>query len=318
MKISEELKDQFREIYHIGVGRAAAGIASLLDYKIEMNIPEVYFLDQPLFDEYMEKSKEKHICVLQHIHGELEGIGSLSFPLIKGKTLVDNILNTKLNKPQFGAVEIEAIQEVGNIMINAVGGAFANIIGLRLDFDTPIVVFLDYPVPKEISNKSENFFYTIASATLGVKEIDVSGILMLTFAYSKIELIEQFLQGKKTLSKKFGELLLEEHYITPEQLEEAIMLQKDSKKFIGELMVDRKYITAEQRDTILNSQKYKNSQEKFGEMILKENLITPQQLTELLQLQKHAKSFLGEILVIMKHIDENTKEEILMRQKMQR
>ena len=311
MNLSDELRDLFREIFNIGVGRAAAGVAELLNYKIDLQIPSLYFLDQELIEEYMKQSKEKSVCVIQNISGDMQGIGALSFPLVKGKTLVDNILDSKLNKPQFGAVEIEAIQEIGNIVINAIGGAFANIIGLRLTFEPPTVVFLDYPIPPEISSKPNNFLYTIASTSLGVKEIDVEGSIMLIFAYSNIEIIERFIQSKKILSTKFGEILLEEHFVSRSQLEEAIKLQRDSKKFIGELMVDCHFITAEQRDSVLSHQKYKNCRDKFGEMVLKDNLITPEELAELLRIQKHSRSLIGEILIALKFIDEKTKDKTL-------
>jgi chemotaxis protein CheC len=318
MKVSEELQDLLTEIFHIGVGRAASSIAQLLDYKIELKIPNLYFLNQELLEEYFRRSKEKSVCVIQYIYGEMQGVGVLSFPLIEGKTLVDNILYMKPDKSQFGAVEIEAIQEIGNIVINAIGGAFGNIIGLKLSFKPPTVHFLDYPMPPEIASNSDNYFYTIASTKLKVREIDVEGIIMLTFAYSNIEIIEQFIQSKNQLSKKFGEILLEKQFITQNQLDEAVKLQVSSKKFIGELMVEKDIITVEQRNSILTNQRYKDCKKRFGELILEDNLIGPDQLDELLKIQKYAKNFIGEILVAMGVIDEQTKEQTLVIQKVRK
>lgn len=318
MKVSEELQDLLTEIFHIGVGRAASSIAELLDYKIELKIPNLYFLNQELLEEYFRRSKEKSVCVIQYIQGEMQGVGVLSFPLVEGKTLVDNILYTKPDKSQFGAVEIEAIQEIGNIVINAIGGAFANIIGLKLTFEPPTVLFLDYPMPPEIASSTENYFYTIASTSLKVKEIDVEGIIVLTFAYSNIEIIEQFIQSKNQLSLKFGEILLEKKFVSREQLDEAIVLQENSKKFIGELLVDQKIITVEQRDFVLQNQQYKDCKKKFGELLLEDNLIKPEQLDELLNIQKFAQNFIGEILVAMGAIDEQTKEKTLLIQKVRK
>lgn len=318
MDVSEELKDLLTEIFHIGVGRAASSLAELLDYKIDLTIPKLHFFNQELLEEFCRRSKKDSVCVLQKIFGEMQGVGVLSFPLVQGKTLVDNILNMKSGKPDFGAIEIEAIQEIGNIVINSIGGAFGNLIGLKLQFEPPSVVFLEYPIPLDFAMETESYFYTIASTSLGVKEINVEGMIVLTFAYSNLEIIEQFVHGKNQLSLKFGEILLEEQYISRQQLDDAIILQNDAKKFIGELMVDKDIITMEQRDEVLQSQKYKESRKKFGELVLGQNLITSEQLDELLKIQKHSKSFLGEILMAMNAIDENTVDKALMIQKVRK
>jgi len=218
-----------------------------------------------------------------------------------------------LGKPQFGAIEIEAIQEVGNIVINSVGGAFGNVIGLTVEFDVPTVSFLEYPLPSNLNLRSNRNYYSIASTMLMAKDIDMEGYLNLTFAYNNIEIFERFVREGNILSRKFGELLLADGVITQEQLETALRLQKDSRRFIGELMVDRGYITEAQREEILNGQKYTRFSRKFGELVLEKNLITPKQLEELLTLQKHAKSFIGEILVHIGFMNDKTKDEVLER-----
>jgi len=314
MSLSEELKDVLTEVFNIGVGRAASALSDLLGYKVSMNVPNIYFFNEESFKEYLDNVKSKYVCVLQRIHGDISGIGSLSFPLIKGKTLVDNVLNAGMDKPDFGAIEIEAIQEVGNIVINSIGGSFGNVIGLRLEFDVPTVSFLDYPIPPDLGLETETVLYTIASTALGIDEILVEGILNLTFVYNNIEIFEQFIQDGNHLSRKFGDLLLEEGYIDQSQLAEAIQLQIDSKKFIGELMVERNYITDVQREIILDSQKYQSYVKKFGELVLDENLITPEQLEELLETQKHAKSLIGEIFIALEHITADIRDEALTRQ----
>jgi len=43
MKLSEELRDLLTEVFHIGVGRAAAGLSELLNRQIEMRVPDLFF-----------------------------------------------------------------------------------------------------------------------------------------------------------------------------------------------------------------------------------------------------------------------------------
>jgi chemotaxis protein CheC len=313
MELSEELRDLLTEVFHIGVGTAAAGLSEMLNYRIEMRVPNLYFMNEDSLETYLKGLKGDYVCVTQRIFGDLEGVGSLSFPVVGGKTLIDNILGVKLDKPLFGAMEIEAIQEVGNIVINAVGGAFGNVIGLKVEFEVPTVSFLDYPLPHNLKKTAASQYYTISTASLGIKEINVEGFLNLAFAYGNIENFERFVRGGNLLSKKFGELLLAEGYITREQLDKAIAMQRDSRRFIGELMVARGYITNDQRNVILNSQKYTTYARKFGELVVERNLVTPDQLEALLNIQKHAGSFIGEILVYMGHLDPAIKESVLQK-----
>jgi chemotaxis protein CheC len=313
MELSEELRDLLTEVFHIGVGTAAAGLSEMLNYRIDMRVPNLYFMNEDTLDAYLRGLKGDYVCVSQRIYGDLEGVGSLSFPVVGGKTLIDNILGVRLEKPLFGAVEVEAIQEVGNIVINAVGGAFGNVIGLKVEFEVPTVSFLNYPLPHQRNEVLPHRYYTISTTTLGIEEINVEGFLNLAFAYGNIESFERFVRGGNLLSKRFGIMLLEEGYIDREQLDSAIALQRESRRFIGELMVERGYITIDQRNMILHSQKYSRYARKFGELVVEKNLITPGQLEDLLSVQKHAGSFIGEILVYLGYLDPTIKETILQK-----
>ncbi|MBF0288971.1 MAG: hypothetical protein HQM14_14230 [SAR324 cluster bacterium] len=313
IELSEQLKDMLSEVFHIGVGRAAAALSEMLDQTIEMEVPDLHFFDHDNLLKLSDKLKGNYICVGQRIYGDLEGMGCLSFPVLKGKTLVDNLLNTSIPGSEFGPLEMEAIQEVGNIVVNAVGAAFDNVVGLEIQYDVPEVMLLDSPFLLE--NQEEDSFYTFANTSLRAKESNVEGFLNMVFAYSSFKVFETIIGTSEEMSKRFGELLLEAHYITGEALEEALALQSKSKQFIGELFIERGYITAEQRDQILESKKYQEQSKKFGEALIAENCITPEQLQEVLETQRLSKSLLGEILVSLGHLNKNSRDEIAAKQK---
>ncbi len=312
LELSEQLKDMLSEVFHIGVGKAAAALSEMLDQTIEMEVPQLHFFDHNSLLHFAKELTGEYVCVIQRIYGDLEGMGTLSFPLVKGKTLVDNLLENAPDKPEFGPMEMEAIQEVGNIVVNAVGAAFDNVIGLEIQYDVPEVLFLDSPFPLEMQNP--NSFYTFANTALSAKQSNIEGFLNMVFAYGSFKVFEDLLRNSAEMSKKFGELLLEAGYITIEKLEEALAIQKKSNQFIGELLIERGYITAEQRDRVLHSKKYREQSKKFGEALIEENCITPQQLKEVLEAQRLSKSLLGEILVSLGYLSSEACETIVKTQ----
>lgn len=318
MELSEELRDMFKEVFNIGVGKAAASLSEMLSHSIAMGIPDLYFLNEESFDDYVSEKKDRYVCVVQRIHGDLEGMGSLSFPLHNGKTLVDNMLNVTSSRREFGVMEIEAIQEVGNIIINAIGSAFGNVIGLRIEYEVPEVLLLDHPIPIDHRENDKNCFYTFATTSLKVEGVNIEGILNMMFAYTNLEALENFLEGNRGLSLKFGELLLEGDYITGTQLEEALEIQEDSHKFIGELVLERGLISVEDRDNILQSPEYLTYSKKFGEMLLEGNYLNPRQLNEILEVQAQSRSFLGEILVGLGYISSDVQERVASVQSVQK
>lgn len=315
MNISDDLKDMLTEVFNIGVGRSASALSDMLNCTIEMKIPNLYFLSRESLENYFDNiNEDKYICVIQRFHGGLEGLGSMAFPITRGKTLVDNMLNVTSFKPDFGSMEIEAIQEVGNIIINAIGGAFSNTFWIKMEYDVPEILFIKHPIPFEESSPKDTTFYNFATTTLKVKEVDIEGTLNMMFGYSNLEFLESFLLESYDLSIKFGEILVKENVISNEQLENALKIQKESNKFIGELMIEEGYITEEQRDIIFHSEEYKKQSKKFGELLMANNYISIEQLHDILEKQRRARSFIGEILIELGFLDPLTRDVAISKQ----
>lgn len=316
LELSEELQDMLTEVFHIGVGRAAASLSEMLEQNIDMDVPELFFLNHSDFEKVISQFTGNYVCVLQSIHGDLEGMGSLSFPLLEGKTLVDNLVEASTPEQEFGAMETEAIEEVGNIIINGVGAAFHNVIGLQIDFEPPKVLFLDAPIPLLSPPNNKKSFFTFAKASLKAKESNISGFLNMMIAYNNIDILDRLIKKGEDLSTKFGEMLIQADLITSEQLAQGLEYQRRSNQFIGEWLIDQGYITAEQRDVIIQSEDYQQYTKKFGEALLEKNYITPQQLSDILNSQKLSRNFLGEILVALGFLNEDHRNQILEKQKL--
>ena len=94
MEISEDIQDILTEVIHMGVGKAAGSLYELIGRRIVLSVPEAHVFNREELKRYLKKhhTGEKYVHVTQHFGGVLEGEGIVSFPILSGKILVDNLL----------------------------------------------------------------------------------------------------------------------------------------------------------------------------------------------------------------------------------
>jgi hypothetical protein len=56
------------------------------------------------------------------------------------------------------------------------------------------------------------------------------------------------------VARKFGEIAIEEGFITQEQLDEALKRQKEEQRLIGQILVELGFLTTVQLDRIIQIQ----------------------------------------------------------------
>ncbi len=190
MNVSEEFQDVLSEVINIGVGKASQALSRLMDRLVSLSVPEVQLFTLTELQSYLEEhfQGEQYVNVRQKFTGGLEGEGVVSFPLVNGKTLVDSILEEESSEEsEFGAVETEAIEEVGNIVLTAVGGAIGKMLAERISYNLPHVTVSPTIIPVEDSDPSDNNIYCFANTYFTVKDVDIAGNITLMMTYSNVE-----------------------------------------------------------------------------------------------------------------------------------
>ena len=319
MLISEEIQDIITEIFNIGVGRASAAISDMLGMEVSLEVPRIEFLTHEGLRAILDEKKGEYVSVCQSMEGSLSGMGVFSLPLIKGKTLIDKLFKMESQKPEFGALEIEAIQEIGNIVVSAVGSALSDLLGASIEYQLPEVLFLDNPFLIVKEHEFDENLYCFSVNQLKVEEVDVEGLIYLVFSYRNLELFEAgFRHRYEQSSHKFGELAVEEGYITASQLQGALTFQKQASQFIGEILIGLGHLTPEQRENIFQAKPYQEFSKKFGEQSLDAEYVTFGQLKEALAIQKHAKQYsedaIGDILFKLGYLSKKQQSYILQKQ----
>jgi len=189
MQNLDVVKDIIGELINSGVGRAAKSMNELLNHEIQMSVPVIHILTHDEMRGYISQYKaSKYVNVIQSFLGNLQGQGIVSFPVIKGKTLVNMLLETSGNCTlEFDLDEREAILEVGNLIINAVQGVISDMIGQEVECQLPEIIFDDRIL--SLDRLKEDDIYIVGEMILAVKGIDIEGSILLMYAYDNMGLL---------------------------------------------------------------------------------------------------------------------------------
>jgi type IV pilus assembly protein PilB len=109
---------------------------------------------------------------------------------------------------------------------------------------------------------------------------------------------------------QLGSLMVEEGLITDSQLQEALRTQRelDVYKPVGQILVDQKAISAKQLNLFLDN---RQKRARLGEILLKSKIITGEQLEIALGYQKTTGLPLGEMLIKLNYMNEETMRQAL-------
>ncbi len=138
MWLNVDQEDAIREIISIGIGRAAATLSELLGTRIELAVPRVtlrvfdpadipsaYSLDRP------------DVVIIQDFQGGISGRSALSLPYTSALRLAQLLGEVAEPVDELDLEMSGILTEVGNIMLNSVLGAIANIIHTHLVYSVP-------------------------------------------------------------------------------------------------------------------------------------------------------------------------------------
>lgn len=102
--------------------------------------------------------------------------------------------------------------------------------------------------------------------------------------------------------KRLGQILIEGEIVTKKQLKKALEIQRKGKRLLGEILVDLGYIAKEKLDLALAGQ----FGSRLGEILVRNKMINFEQLHKALERQRDVNSPLGEILIALGYISEES------------
>jgi chemotaxis protein CheC len=137
LPFSPRYADAFKEIFNIGMGRAANALSKLVYEKIKLSVPRLEVLPRAALEETVRENFSDDLALVrQDFSGAARGIAFLLMSKESGMRLVSALVSDgDRTGPDVSEADRELLVEVGNILINALVGSMGNTLGLAFDLE---------------------------------------------------------------------------------------------------------------------------------------------------------------------------------------
>lgn len=138
MELTELQRDALVEAFNIGVGQAAASLASIVGEEVKLSVLTLQLIPRAeALGQFSFRDSKKICAVSQRFSGAFDAQGFLIFPEEKGLEIVRRMVGETLSLQELTELEQEAMSEIGNILLNACVGTLANLFGRPLTSTLP-------------------------------------------------------------------------------------------------------------------------------------------------------------------------------------
>lgn len=143
--LTDERREALQEMINIGFGRSMASLAELLGTYIELSVPDISSIQGEQIFDFLFSSldgPEDVSLVRQTFRGQFFGEAVLALSGRAGRELVVMLGEDSGFQPslEMSQLEMEALLEVGNVVIGACLGQFADLLETNLSFNPPVVL----------------------------------------------------------------------------------------------------------------------------------------------------------------------------------
>ncbi len=185
--LSEQQRADLAEVVNIGVGHAASALNDLTGLHVELTVPEVDVVSVAALARTFGRLVEESVSSVQMgFRGGLEGCAFLVFPPSSAVKLATLVTGEPAVTSSVG-MHAGTLTEIGNILINSVVGAIANLLDLPLRYSLP--VYAEERVMDLLdAHRSASYpVVLVARARFEIRQSHVEGSLLLLFEMSSFE-----------------------------------------------------------------------------------------------------------------------------------
>lgn len=173
--------DILKEIFNIGVGKAAEMLSEIIDRKVILDVPDILILEKE--DKKIDKVKNIPLGTVMvssiDFQKDINGKAKLIFPANKMKSFLDLCKGEEGDEDLgFTDLDFDILKEVGNIILNSLVGEIGNMLNLQLKYTLPVVdLFHEEDFSKILS--SEEGPNIILYISFLVEEIEIEGAIII-------------------------------------------------------------------------------------------------------------------------------------------
>jgi chemotaxis protein CheC len=139
--LSELERDALTELVNIGVSRAAASLRRMVGEQVLLSVPAIEVVAHKAAATLLgEREPDRLVAVRQDFSGAFSGRALLIFPESNSLDLVRAVTGEELSPGEAAEMEVEALAETGNIILNGCLGTMANMLHRSLTMSLPEVL----------------------------------------------------------------------------------------------------------------------------------------------------------------------------------
>jgi chemotaxis protein CheC len=143
VELSAQGTDVIREVANIGAGNAMTALATMIDAKIDMDVPTVGIVPLAEFCRIAGGPETTAACIYMPVSGDAPGQVAFLLPTESAFCLTDRVLGRQYGETQeLGELECSVLMEVGNIVASSYLVALCELTQLQL-FSSPPALAVD-------------------------------------------------------------------------------------------------------------------------------------------------------------------------------
>lgn len=133
--------DVLRELSNIGSGNAATALASLMDSKVNLGIPNVCFIEFPQIADQLGGAEKIYASDLVNLGGDINGMMMFMMDIKAASTLITAVMKKERDPEDmnFDEMEMSFIKEIGNILSSSYLSSLATMTNLKIVPSIPYV-----------------------------------------------------------------------------------------------------------------------------------------------------------------------------------
>ncbi len=146
-EITEIQLDVFREIATIGAGNAATALASILNTRMNMKVPDARIVPFSEVADLMNGPENIIVGIMITMSDDLQGYIMLVLEVRNARELVSLLLGETFDPAafdptnyEFDEMQLSALSEIGNILIGSYLSALSGLTGLTINASIPDLV----------------------------------------------------------------------------------------------------------------------------------------------------------------------------------
>ena len=162
--VSAQYMDVLKEIGNIGAGNATTALASMLQCRIDMAVPEVKLIEVDELAESLGGKERVMTAIFLEVEGDITG--DIIFLLEQGSAgfLVSKLMGMEVDSSNFSEMEFSCIKEISNIIAGSYLNSLSTLTNLKIYPSIPhlqmdmVDKILHSPVRKQTSDEEQILF----------------------------------------------------------------------------------------------------------------------------------------------------------------